>query len=205
MDEKWLKWAKQLQALSQAGLEYSKDRFDIERFEEIRKISVEIMSEYTELDTKKVRCLFAGESGYQTPKIDVRAAVFKDNAILLVKEKSDDKWSMPGGWADIDLTLKENLVKEAKEEAGAEIRVRRIIAVLDRNRAVNDPYPYSVYKFFVECEYVSGRYQDNSETSDCRFFSLSQLPELSHTRNTYEQVKMCFEAYQKDVHEVIFD
>ena len=116
---KWLEYAKKLQAISQAGIEYSKDKYDIERFEAIRNISIDIMSHYTDIDHTKMKELFATETGYQTPKIDIRAAAFKDNYILLVKEKLDGKWSLPGGWADIDYSLKENIIRECMEEAGA--------------------------------------------------------------------------------------
>jgi len=205
MEKKWLSWAKELQAIAQCGLEYSTDKFDIERFEQIRNLSVEIISEYTGMDNARVRDLFADESGYQTPKVDVRAAIFKEDTILLVKEQSDGKWSMPGGWADIDNTLYENIVKETMEEAGAEITPKRVVAILDRNKAVEDNYPYSVYKIFVECDFVKGEYQDNIETSQSGFFTFDKLPELSHTRNTLEQVKLCFDARKEKTFEVVFD
>ena len=124
METKWLNWAKKLQAIAQTGLEYSKDKFDIERFEQIRALSIEIMNEYTDIDHSKIRTLFANESGYQTPKIDIRAAVFKEDKILMVREQLDDKWSLPGGWADIDLSIYENVVKESMEEAGAKVELK---------------------------------------------------------------------------------
>jgi len=205
MEKKWLSWAKELQAIAQCGLEYSTDKFDIERFEQIRNMSVEIMSEYTDIDTAKVRSLFANEQGYQTPKVDVRAAIFNENKILLVREESDKKWSLPGGWADIDHSVYENIVKETREEAGAEIAPKRVIAIMDRNKHVDDTYPYSVYKIFVECDYISGEHQENIETCESGFFSCDSLPELSETRNTVNQVQMCFRVREKKVHEVIFD
>ena len=113
--KKWLEIAKKLQSISQAGLEYSKDKYDIERFQEIREISMDIMENHTDMEREIIRNLFAGETGYQTPKIDVRAAIFNEGKILLVREKLDGKWSLPGGWADIDLSIKENLMKEAME------------------------------------------------------------------------------------------
>jgi len=205
MEKKWLNWAKELQSIAQCGLEYSTDKFDLERFEQIRKISVDIVSEYSDMDNEKVRDLFANEAGYQTPKVDVRAAIFKNDKILLVKEQSDQRWSLPGGWADIDHSVKENIIKEAREEAGVEIEPKRIIAIHDRNKRVNDIYPYSVYKIFVECDYLKGEHQDNIETSESGFFGFDELPELSHTRNTMDQVKMCFEARTKDIFNVLFD
>lgn len=205
MEKKWLKWAKDLQAIAQSGIEYSKDKYDIERFEMIRDISIEIVSDYTEMDHEKVRDLFAGESGYQTPKVDVRAAVFKNDKILMVKEQLDGKWSLPGGWADIDLSLRDNIIKESLEEAGAKVKPKRIIAILDRQRHVNDTYPYAIYKIFVECDYLGGTFEENIETEDAGFFALDHLPPLSVTRNTEKQIAMCFKARNQEVFETIFD
>lgn len=205
METKWLNWAKKLQAIAQTGLEYSKDKFDIERFEQIRALSIEIMNEYTDIDHSKIRTLFANESGYQTPKIDIRAAIFKDDKILMVREQLDDKWSLPGGWADIDLSIYENIVKESMEEAGAIVIPKRIIAALDRNKHFDDVFPYSVYKIFVECDYVEGNYIDNIETSESAFFTRNSLPELSVGRNTKSQIEMCFDARKANVFEAIFD
>ncbi|MGF7059141.1 NUDIX hydrolase [Brassicibacter mesophilus] len=205
MERQWLKWAKQLQSTSQAGLEYSKDIFDIERFQQIREISLEIMSKYTEIDHSKLKDLFGNESGYQTPKVAIRAAIFKDGEILLVKEKSDNKWALPGGWADIDKSVYENVKKEAMEEAGAEVQPKRIIAIFDRQKHRTDNYPYSVYNIFVECDYIQGEYGDNIETSTCGFFKIESLPELSEGRNSKEQIELCFQARQEDKFETVFD
>ncbi|WP_066498151.1 NUDIX hydrolase N-terminal domain-containing protein [Abyssisolibacter fermentans] len=205
MEKKWLKWAKQLQTIAQNGLEYSNNKFDIERFEQLRELSIEIMSEYTNVDNSKIRTLFANETGYQTPKVDVRAAIFKEDKILLVREQKDNKWSLPGGWADIDLSIYENVIKESMEESGAKVKPKRIIAVLDRNKHIDDIYPYSIYKVFVECDYVEGKYQENIETVESSFFDINNLPELSVGRNTKSQIEMCFKARKEDVFEAIFD
>jgi ADP-ribose pyrophosphatase YjhB (NUDIX family) len=204
-EPKWLQYAKKLQALAQAGLEYSNDKYDLERFEEIRDISVEIMNNYTDIEKEKIEKLFAGEKGYQTPKIDVRAAVFKNNKILLVREKIDGLWTLPGGWADIDLSLKENLIKEVKEEAGADVEAKRVIAILDRKRHNTPPNPYGIYKIFVECNFISMDFKENLETSEAAFFGEKNLPQLSTNRTTKEQIKMCFKSKDKKKHECIFD
>ncbi|WP_105616296.1 NUDIX hydrolase N-terminal domain-containing protein [Vallitalea okinawensis] len=205
MEEKWLRWAKQLQAIAQAGLEYSKDKYDIDRFQQIRELSIEIMSDYTGIDHSKVKSLFANEEGYQTPKVDIRAAIFKEEKILLVREQIDNRWSLPGGWADIGLTVSENIMKESMEEAGAQVKPRRVIAVLDRNTHIKDASPYSIYKVFVECDYLGGEYQDNIETIEAEFFDLENLPKLSVGRNTKSQIEMCFKARKSEVFETIFD
>ena len=204
-ERKWLDIAKKLQSIAQAGLEYSKDKYDLERFEEIRKVSIDIMECYTDIEREKIKNLFAGETGYQTPKIDIRAAVFHENKILMVKEKLDNRWSLPGGWADIDLSLKENLIKEAMEEAGAKIIPERILAVYDRNRNTNILFPHSVYKIFVQCKYLENKFVENIETEETGFFSIDQLPELSETRNTASQIKMCFRYKDRPFHEPYFD
>ena len=114
--EKMLDWAKRLQAIAQNGLAYSKDVYDKERFEAIRKISMEMMSEQSGVDMEQIKDLFANETGYATPKVDIRAIVFQNQKLLMVREKHDGKWSLPGGWADIGLSPKEVAVKEVKEE-----------------------------------------------------------------------------------------
>jgi ADP-ribose pyrophosphatase YjhB (NUDIX family) len=206
MEPQWLTWAKQLQSIAQAGLEYSQDPYDRERFMQIRDIGIRILSSYTGIDNEKIARLFADEKGYQTPKIDVRAAVFNDGSeILLVKETIDEKWALPGGWADIGLSIRENVIKEAKEEAGAEIRPVRLIAVQDRQKHNDEPFPYSVYKIFVECDFVQSEFSANIETSECAFFNRLSLPELSTGRNTAEQIEMCFEARTKKIFETHFD
>ena len=121
MNTLWLDWAKRIQALSQSGLAFSKDSYDIERYEELRKISVEIMTEYTDLDMIKIKDLFTNETGYQTPKVDVRGVVFTNEQLLMVKENLDDKWALPGGFCDIGLSPSENVVKEIKEESGFDV------------------------------------------------------------------------------------
>ena len=124
----WLDWAKELQFIGQAGVTYSKDPFDLERFERIREIAAEIISRQSGLPLDKVKTLFCNETGFQTPKLDTRAAIFKGGKILLVKEKSGF-WSLPGGWVYVNQTIKTNTEKEVKEEAGLDVKAIRIIAL----------------------------------------------------------------------------
>ncbi|MGL4573130.1 MAG: NUDIX hydrolase [Clostridium sp.] len=205
MEEKWLNWAKRLQSIAQSGITYSKDKYDIERFEEIRNLSSEILKEYTDIPTEKVKDLFCNEKGYQTPKVDVRAAIFINNKILLVKESLDNKWALPGGWAEIDLSIKENAIKESFEEAGVNITPVKLIAVLDKNKHSSTLSPYSVYKVFVLCNFISGEFKENIETDDSSLFSIDNLPNLSLERNSYEQVKMCFDFNENQNLNTIFD
>ena len=206
MQSKWLTWAKQLQSISQAGIEFTNNPYDRERYESIRALSIEILHEYTQIDKKRLVDLFANESGYQTPKVDVRAAIFNaDHEILMVREKIDNRWSLPGGWADIELSIYENIIKESFEEAGAEIKPKRIIAVFDRNKHVRDDFPYSSYKIFVECDFIRAEFIENTETLEHGFFKLEELPELSEGRNTKGQITVCFKARKLKTFEAIFD
>ncbi|MGG0720527.1 NUDIX hydrolase [Robertmurraya massiliosenegalensis] len=205
MDTKWLEWAKQLQAIAQAGLTYSKDVYDVERFEMIREMSIEIISQYTEVDKRLIRDLFANETGYATPKVDIRAVIFRDQKILLVKEKSDGAWALPGGWGDIGLSPSEVAVKEVKEEAGFDVRAVKFLGVLDKKCHPHPPSPYHVYKLFIQCEIVSGEATKGIETSEVEFFSEEELPILSVERNTESQIKWAFKYLHNPNETIYFD
>jgi ADP-ribose pyrophosphatase YjhB (NUDIX family) len=205
MNNKWLEWATELQSIAQAGLTFGENQYDRDRYQQIRDLSVDILHQYTEMDHNKIRDLFASETGYQTPKVDIRAAVFKEDKILLVHEKIDGKWSLPGGWADVNSSVKESAVRECFEEAGAIIKPRRVVAIHHGNKHNNHNYPFTIYKIFVECELLEYRFAENTETLGSDFFSRDNLPELSTERNTLEQVKLCFEAKKSKVFETLFD
>jgi ADP-ribose pyrophosphatase YjhB (NUDIX family) len=205
MNEKWLYWTTELQSIAQAGLTFSSNSYDLDRYEKIRNIVVEILHEYTDIDHKKIRDLFASETGYQTPKVDIRASVFKNGKILLVKEKVDGAWSLPGGWADVNSSVSESAIRECREEAGALVKPKRIVAIHMGNKHNNHNYPFTIYKIFVECEFVENSFKENTETLDAEFFEQDKLPELSFERNTPEQIKICFKAKKCKVFETIFD
>lgn len=202
--EKWLEWAIELQSLAQAGLTYGKDVYDRERYERIRDISAEILSYKTDISVEKVKNLFCNEIGYQTPKLDTRAAVFEHGKILLVKE-NNGKWSLPGGWVDVNLSVKENTVKEVKEESGLDVTADRIIAIQDRDRHNLPAYAYGVCKIFVLCSVMGGQFEKNIETTEFRYFNKAELPELATEKNTKEQIEMCFNAYYNKNWIVEFD
>lgn len=193
-NEKWLQWAVELQSLAQAGLYYGKDRFDLERYERIREIAAEMISYKTEIPLDKVKDLFCNETGYQTPKLDTRAAIFRDDKILLVQE-NNGTWSLPGGWVDVDCSVGENTVKEVKEEAGLDVRADLVIAIQDRDKHNLPVYPYKVTKVFMLCSLLGGSFQENIETRGSGYFSLEELPKLAEEKNTKEQIALCFEAY----------
>ncbi|MCR1695748.1 NUDIX hydrolase [Clostridioides difficile] len=204
MNEKWLEWAIELQSIAQAGITYGKDIYDIERYERIREISAEMIAYKTDISTEKVRNLFCNESGYQTPKLDTRAVILENGKILLVKENTG-KWSLPGGWVEVNLSVKENTIKEVKEEAGLDITADRIIAIQDRAKHNLPIYAYGVCKIFVLCTVIGGTFKENIETTEFSYFSENELPELATEKNTEEQIKMCFEACRTDTWTVIFD
>ncbi|MNJ36998.1 hypothetical protein D3C77_318030 [compost metagenome] len=192
MTPKWLEWAKQIQALAQTGLAYTKDVYDAERYELLREISVDILDSYTTVDREIIELSFANERGYATPKVDIRGVVFKDNKVLLVREKHDGGWALPGGWGDIGLSPSEVAVKEIKEEAGYEVRPVRLLAVLDKKFHQHPPEPYHVYKIFIQCEIVGGEAAAGLETNGVAFYEENHLPQLSLQRNTEEQIKTMF-------------
>jgi ADP-ribose pyrophosphatase YjhB (NUDIX family) len=205
MNNKWLEWASELQSIAQAGLTFGENQYDLDRYQQIRDLSVEILHEYTDIDHNKIRDLFASETGYQTPKVDIRASVFFNDKILLVNEKIDGKWSLPGGWADVNSSVSESAVRECFEEAGAVVKPKRIVAIHLGNKHNNSNFPFTIYKIFVECEFLEYSFKENTETLDAGFFEPDKLPELSFTRNTPDQIKMCFDAKKSKLFETIFD
>lgn len=196
--------ASELQSLAQAGLFYGKDMYDKERYERIRELSAELLALETEADVREIHELFCLDYGYQTPKIDTRAAIIRDNQILLVRE-NDGRWSLPGGWCEVNLSPAENTIKEAKEESGRDIKIHSVIAV--QNRAAHNlpHYIYGVVKIFYLCEEVGGEFTSNIETNAAAYFCEDDLPELSEEKNTKEQISMCFEAYRADHWTTQFD
>ncbi len=200
----WLAWAVELQSLAQAGLAYGRDAYDKERYARIRAISAEILAHMADLPVETVTELFCNETGYQTPKLDTRAAIFHDGKILLVRE-NDGRWSLPGGWCDVNVSVGENTVKEVREEAGLDVIPQQIIAVQDRAKHNLPVYAYGVCKIFVQCAAIGGQFMPNIETTESRYFPLDKLPPLAEEKNTAEQVALCFEAYQSDSWTVPFD
>lgn len=203
LEPKWLDWAKQLQSIAQAGITYSKDVYDLERFELIRNISVDILNHYTDMDKPVIKDLFADETGYATPKVDIRAVIFKDDKILMVRENTDGNWALPGGWADIGYTPSEVAVKEVKEESGFNVKPIRVIAVADKKCHPHPPSVFHVYKIFIQCEIIGGQPVKGIETSEVKFFAENELPPLSIARNTQSQIEMVFN-YLKNPHDAVY-
>ena len=179
-NKKWIDYIIELQSLAQAGLTYGKDVYDQERYERIRQLSAMMMADISNKPVKQVEGLFCNEVGYQTPKIDTRAAIFKEDKILLVQEKNGT-WSLPGGWCDVNVSVMENTIKEVKE---------------DREKHNQPIYAYKVCKIFMLCEVEGGVFKENSETIGFDYFTKDNLPILATEKNNEEQIQMCFDAYK---------
>lgn len=205
MNDKWIDYAIRIQSIAQAGLQYGKDKFDRERYEELRKISAEMIAAKTDISVDKVFGLFCNETGYQTPKIDTRAAVFVDGKILLVHE-NNGTWSLPGGWCDVDQSVASNTVKEVKEETGLTVSADKLIAVQDWRHHNVTNYAYGVIKIFVLCKYESGEFTENLETTETAFFGKDELPDnLAVEKCTKEQIEMCFKSFEETDSPTLFD
>lgn len=204
MEEKWLTWSKELQALAQAGLTYGKDVFDKERYTRIREISAEILSAYTQLETREIIDIFCKETGYQTPKLDSRAVIVQNDKILLVQEK-DGRWALPGGWVDVDQSIRSNTEKEVKEEAGLDVQATRILMLHDRNKHNEPKYAFNICKVFVECKVLGGAFEKNIETISSDYFDLNHLPQLAEEKVNREQILTCIKAVNDPFWQVEFD
>jgi ADP-ribose pyrophosphatase YjhB (NUDIX family) len=193
LDDRWLRWAQHLQAAAQNGLTYSQDPYDLERYRMIREIAAEIAASHSGTETGRVRDLFAGEVGHATPKVDVRGAVFQGDTILLVKERADGLWTLPGGWADVGESPGDAVVREVYEESGYRTRAAKLLALYDRNKHAHPPHAFHIYKVFFLCELLGGTAATSIETDGVEFFRQGELPELSTGRVTSTQIDRFFE------------
>lgn len=202
----WLNFARELHALAQTGLYYTQDIYDRERYERIKEMSDEMMAVLMSTTPEAISVLRSEDSGYQTPKVDTRGAVWNnENKILLVQE-NDGFWSLPGGWMDVTETVSSNVLKEIKEEAGCNAKIIELVAIQDRNTHNPGNNPYTIIKIFVNCIFESLNFEKNSETIDAQFFDINDLPPLYEAKTTKEQILLCARAYQsKNKWQVTFD
>jgi ADP-ribose pyrophosphatase YjhB (NUDIX family) len=195
IEPQWIRWARELQAISQTGNHFATSDYDRERYQRISEIAVEIFAEQGDIEGSKIRTIFEAQSGYATPKVDVRAAVFRDGKILLVQERSDGLWTLPGGWADVNDSPSEAVAKEVLQESGFQVKVERLLAVFDRAKHPHDPpFPFHIYKMFFLCKIEGGEATPSPETSSVDFFGVEALPPLSASRITEDQIRFCFRA-----------
>ena len=201
----WTEFAMRIQSIAQAGMAYGENAYDRERYEELRKIAAEMIIRQTEFPLEKVKNFFCNETGYQTPKVDTRAAVFRNGKILLVHEKNGT-WSLPGGWCDVNQSVASNVQKETLEEAGLTVTPEKLIAVQDWRKHNRCNLPYGVVKIFVQCSVEGGSFRENIETTETRYFAEDELPEnLAVEKVTAEQIRLCFAAYRSQNWQTSFD
>jgi ADP-ribose pyrophosphatase YjhB (NUDIX family) len=187
---RWLLLAQRLSALSQNGLTYMEDAFDRDRWEEVRRIAAEMMAGGS---AQEMTASLAAEYGYATPKVDVRAAVFRDGEVLLVQERSDGRWTLPGGWCDVGESPGVAAAREVQEESGYLVRTRKILAVYDKLRHGHPPSSWHALKLFFGCDLLGGAPAPSVETAAVGFYREDALPPLSTGRVTEPQIRRMFE------------
>jgi ADP-ribose pyrophosphatase YjhB (NUDIX family) len=197
--------AQRIQAIAQTGLAYAQNDYDAERYRELREIAAALMAG-PEADVAALAAgLFAAERGYATPKVDVRAAVFRDGRLLLVREASDGGWTFPGGWAEVGQSAAESVEREVREESGYRVRAVRLLACWDREKHPHPPIPFHSYKLLFLCEIVGGAPAASAETTAVGFFTEEEIPPLSTTRTLSEQIRFAFAAQRDPAAPTAFD
>ncbi|HXA34787.1 MAG TPA: NUDIX hydrolase [Steroidobacteraceae bacterium] len=194
MDEPhWLGIARELRAIAQTGLAFTADRFDRQRYERLRELAASMLAQGSGENCEVILEIFGQGSGYATPKVDVRGAAFVDGRVLLVREISDGKWTLPGGWADVNQSAAENVVREIAEESGFEAKALKLAAVSDYQKSGHPPRNIdAIYKMFFICEITGGCARPSDETSEVAFFARDALPPLSLGRTTVRQIDRMF-------------
>lgn len=201
-----LELAKKIQALAETGNHYSNSDYDTDRYNDIEEAAATIISTLGEGDPSELLLSLRENNGYKTPKVDIRAVVLnKKGEILMVREKIDGCWSLPGGWADIGYTPSEVAVKETFEEAGMQVRAGELLAVLDKHRHPHPPDIYYIYKIFIRCYPLNVTMKNGYETLDVKFFAQNELPELSEPRNTKEQIELMFSLCKQESLQPVID
>jgi ADP-ribose pyrophosphatase YjhB (NUDIX family) len=193
---KRLSIGRELRAIAQTGLHYSKDPYDRQRFERIRELAADLLAHASGEDFSKLLELFWRDSGYATPKVDVRGAVFSDGKILLVREVSDGRWTLPGGWADVNQSPAQCVVREVREESGFIVRAINLAAVYDYQTRNAPNHIDSIYKLFFICEVIGGEARPSEETSEVAFFSREELPPMSLGRTTPMQIETMYRHWE---------
>jgi ADP-ribose pyrophosphatase YjhB (NUDIX family) len=186
-----------MQALAQSGLTYARDPYDVERYEALRTLAAEMLAAHAGMPRETVDTLFAADVGYATPKLDVRGVVFRDDgAVLLVRERSDGGWTLPGGWVDVGEAPSEAVEKEVREESGYVVRATKLLALLDRDRHGHPPHAHHIWKVFIRCSLVGGAAATPGlETEGVGFFHVDAIPPLSLTRIVPAEIARMFEHY----------
>jgi len=186
---RWLDWAREIQSLSQIGLTFSKNEHERKNFERLREIAAEMTSAQTDRTQEELLEAFSAQPGYATAKIDVRGAVVREGRILLVQERTDGLWCMPGGWADVGEVPSQMVAREVSEESGFAVRPAKVIGVFDANRGGRPLEFFHAYKIVFLCEITGGEPKASLETSDVGFFAFDDLPPLSPNRTNLRHLR----------------
>jgi ADP-ribose pyrophosphatase YjhB (NUDIX family) len=184
-----LDWARKVQAIAQNGLAFTHDPYDRERYTELTELVASILSTELDIPVAQAKGFWEGEEGYVTPKVDVRGGIFEDGRVLLVRERSDGKWTLPGGWVDINDSPSGAVVREIREESGYQARAVKLAALVDKRRHPHPPGIHHIYKLFFLCERTGGAAAVSSETDAVQFFEVQALPELSTGRVLASQIE----------------
>ena len=196
-EPKWLRWSRKIQALSQSGLLYSDNEFDRERYHELSDLAAKMAAEECGMAGEEIKVLFDAQEGYATPRVDIRGVVFKNDSILLVRELMDGgRWTLPGGWVDVDEPPSLAVERELQEEAGVIARAKKLLAVYDRNLHGHPYYYFHIYKLFFLCDLLGETVASPLETSSPTFFRETEIPELSLGRVTPEEITRFFEHHR---------
>lgn len=191
-NHQWLSWAREIQAITQTALGYTNNEFERERLIRIRTISYEMIVSNSNHTEQQVEELFNNQDGYATPKLGVRAVIFKDNKLLLVRDRIDSLWSPPGGFADVNITASECVIKEVYEETGLEVKVNKLIAVYDNRLHNHRQKIQHFYLLFFLCEEIGGKLRISNETDDVRYFAEHEIPALSTGKVTRDEIHRFF-------------
>jgi ADP-ribose pyrophosphatase YjhB (NUDIX family) len=201
---KWMDWAREIYSLSQAGITYSQNPYDIERYKRLQQITAEMIESQSEMDKEAILESFAMQAGYITPKVDVRGAVVRDRKVLLIQERADGKWAMPGGWADLGDSPASVAEREVWEESGFRVRAEKVVAVIDANRIEPMEF-YHAYKLIFLCSLLDGEPRTSYETLAVDFFDLNDLPPLSSYRTNDSMLQEVFAHVQDPQRPTAFD
>ncbi len=202
---RWLEWAREIQALAQTGNNYAKDDFQRQRYQRLHEIAAEMISEYAGLDFAALSSIFKAQIGYATPRIDVRGAVFQDGKLLMVRERIDGGWTLPGGWADVGDVPSEASEREVWEEAGFKVKARRVVGIYDCNR-FGPVELFHAFKLVFLCDLLSGQPTPSNETTEVAFFAQQDIPgELSGERTPPRILRDVFAAYNDSTLPTVFD
>ncbi len=200
-----LEWARKVQAVAQNGLTFTQDPFDRERYQQLQELVTEVLQSQLDVPVARAAAFWEGEQGYATPKVDVRGAVFTADRVLLVRERSDGRWTLPGGWVDVNDTPSGAVVREILEESGYHARAVKLAALVDKNRHPHPPGIHHIYKLMFLCELTGGAPAPSQETDAVEFFPVAALPQLSTGRILASQIERLYRHHMDPALPTDFD